>query len=278
MNLRQSTGALLSAAFLACAATPAAAAEPPRPTDAPKSDWRFTVGAGVGLFPDYEGSDDFDPLPLPVVDISYRDIVSIGSVGGPGLKLKLLKIQGPTPGDKLKVTLKFGYGGGRDQDDNDALGGLGDLDGGANVKLKAEYGIRGFTTFASLARDLTGDREGMAASFGVGYGLAFNNNKTMLSVGPSVTWADDDYMQNSFGITAAQATASTLGLARHTAEAGLKDVGFSIMLRHGFTRRIGLTAQASVSRLLGDAADSPLVNGQGSATQFSFLTGIAYTW
>ena len=29
-------------------------------------NWRWTLGAGVGVAPDYEGSDDYDPVPIPV--------------------------------------------------------------------------------------------------------------------------------------------------------------------------------------------------------------------
>ena len=37
--------------------------------EAPPDRWRYTVGLGVAVVPDYEGSDDYEPAPLPVARI-----------------------------------------------------------------------------------------------------------------------------------------------------------------------------------------------------------------
>jgi len=242
-------------------------------------DWQFTLGAGVGYFADYEGSDDYDVAPLPLIGISWRDTVSVGSVDGPpSLKVKFLKIKGPTPKDRLVLSTSLGYFFGRDQDDNVALGGLGDLDGGVTMKLSADYRIKDFGAGVSIGRDLSGDREGTTLTATARYSFALDSPRTQLTLGTSATWADDNYMENIIGISAAQAAASMLGYAAHNAALEFKDVVVNVSIRHFWSRNVAITGMLGYKRLLGDAADSPIVDGQGSSSQISVLTGVSYRW
>lgn len=89
----------------------------------------------------------------------------------------------------------------------------------------------------------------------------------------STTWADKNYNEAFFGVTAAQSQRS--GLRRHQPEGGFKDAGLSLDLDYSLTDHWGINGRVGYKRLLGDAADSPLVENKGSADQFSgglFLT------
>ena len=242
------------------------------------SDWKFTLGGAGGYFVDYEGSDDYDIKALPLFGISWRDIVSVGTVGGPGLNVKFLKIKGPTPKDRFVLSTSLGYFGGRDQDDNDALKGLGDLEGGATAKLSADYQFQNFGASFTAGQDLSGDRQGTTINAGLRYTVALGSLKTQMTFGTSTTWADDNYMDNVFGISATQAASSTFAYSVYTAASGFKDVGVNVAVRHFFNRNIGIMGQVAYKQLLGDAADSPIVDGQGSAGQFSALVGMSYNW
>ena len=44
------------------------------------------------------------------------------------------------------------------------------------------------------------------------------------------------------------------------------------------TDRVSIVALTTYSRLLGDAADSPLVSSEGSADQLSAMLGLSYRW
>ena len=63
-------------------------------------------------------------------------------------------------------------------------------------------------------------------------------------------------MENIFGITSTQAGRSNLGYRVYEADAGIKDVGASLSLRHFLTRNVGITTRLGYAQLLGDAADS----------------------
>ena len=242
------------------------------------NDWRFTLGGGVGYFADYEGSDDYNIVPLPLVGISWRDTVSIGSVGGLGLNVKFLKIKGPTPKDNLILSAGIGYFGGRDQDDNDALNGLGDLEGGVTGKLSADYQHQSFGAKVSAVHDISGGRKGTSINAGLRYAFALGSPKTQLTLGSSVTWANDKYMENIFGISSIQATNSTLGYSAYSVASGFKDAGVNASVRHFMTQNIGIMGRIGYKQLLANAADSPIVDRQGNASQLSAIFGVSYNW
>ncbi len=272
--------ALLGAAVaIILAAQGPAAAQTPGGPPGKTGDWSFTLGAAGGYSPDYEGSDDYEASPLPIAEVSWRDVVFLGSASGPPeLKVRAVKVRGPTPKDRLNVDVAVGYFFGRDEDDNAALDGLGDLDGGATARLSIDYQWQDFGARMSVGRDLSGDREGTTVTAGLRYGFALGAPKTRLTLGVSTTWADDNYMGNTFGVLSLQSTSSTLGYALYTAEAGIKDVGVDLSVMHFWNRNVAVVGRLGYKRLLGDAADSPLVDAQGSSTQFSALAGISYRW
>ena len=242
------------------------------------SDWSFKIGAGAAYSPDYEGSDDYEVTPIPLFDITWRDTVSVGMMNGPGIKVKALQIEGPTPQDKLTVTTSLGYFMGRDADDNDALKGLGDIDAGATGGVSLEYGIRQFVFETGVEHDLSGDRDGTTLNAALKYRTTLGSERTRLTVGPELTWASDDYMQSMFGITNVQAGNSTRGYSAYDAGAGIKDVSLKAMVMHSFTENISLMSQVGYTQLTGDAADSPIVKDEGDDKQFSAMLGLVYSW
>ena len=53
--------------------------------------------------------------------------------------------------------------------------------------------------------------------------------------------------------------------SRYDADAGFKDAGIGIRFDHEFTDRVALLAALRYARLIGDAADSPIVEGPGGS-------------
>jgi outer membrane protein len=85
-------------------------------------------------------------------------------------------------------------------------------------------------------------------------------------------------MENVFGISATQAASSALSYSAHRAASGINEVGVNVSVRHFLNQRVGVMGQIVYKQLLGDAADSPIVEGQGSSGQFSALFGVSYNW
>lgn len=234
--------------------------------------WSFTLGAGAMYAPDYEGSDDYEVSPVPVVEVSWRDRVWLTTTDGVGL------FASPFKSENLRLDLGIQYEFGRSEDDNDALKGLGDLEGGATGVVRLGYEIGDIAFGLEVARDISGDRDGLAVTAEAEYGIELFSGRGWLSVTPHLTWANDEYMGNTFGITAAQASRSARGYAPYDAGAGFKDAGVAVGLSYQITDSIQVVGQIDYGRMLGDAADSPLVDREGSADQVSGLLGLSYRW
>jgi outer membrane scaffolding protein for murein synthesis (MipA/OmpV family) len=92
----------------------------------------------------------------------------------------------------------------------------------------------------------------------------------------SATWADSRYNETYFGIDANNAIRS--GFDTYDAKGGIKDVGVSVNVTYMWTENWGVTGVLGVTQLVGDAADSPIVEDAGSATQGLAVLGVTYSF
>jgi outer membrane scaffolding protein for murein synthesis (MipA/OmpV family) len=260
--------ALLALPVAAAAQQPSAAPSGSQP--AASKDWDIRIGAGALYQPEYEGSDEFKVSPLPLVMVSYRDLVFLR---GTTLGANAFTWQGPRPSDKLQVGPLVRYQFGRDEDDSDDLRGMGDIDAAVEVGGFLTYGIGPWSLGATLFKDASDAHDGFTAKFAAGHRHRFSP-KLQLRSELSSTWADENYTQTYFGVTAAQSARS--GMRQYSPEGGIKDVGITFDLDYSLTEHWGITGRVGYKRLLGDAADSPLVEDRGSANQLS--TGIILSY
>ena len=228
-----------------------------RPGGPPKADWTFIVGGGGLYAPVYEGSDDYRFRALPFFHVQYQDWLSLSVPEG-------FKVTAINDG-AFKAGAIVGYRFDRDADDNVALRGWGDVDGALELGAFGEYTIGEFKLSLEGRQGISGGDTGLIATLGVRYETRAAG--AMISVGPKVSWVDDDYAQTYFGITPAQAAVSVVGYAPYAASGGIKDYGVGLTAVVPLGGSWSLTGIASVSRLTGDAADSPIVASQGSETQ-----------
>lgn len=252
MNTCKVFGVGAVAALLAVAA--------PARADAPdEGAWSFELGAGAFLGPDYEGSDDYEVRPVPIVEIDWNDRVFLSARRGVGVYA--LRDREASVGGAV------GWQFGRDEDDNEALAGLGDVDGSPVARLFGDYAPGAFGVGLEIVQDLGDGHEGATVTADAFWRRAPTDGGLVLRLGPSVTWASEDYMTSFFGIDAAQAARSAY--TPYAAEAGLKEASVSALAAYPLTDRLWLGGRASLGRLLGDAADSPIVDREGSARQAS---------
>jgi outer membrane scaffolding protein for murein synthesis (MipA/OmpV family) len=230
-------------ALLALLAAPAAADD----LETDSSDWDIMLGAGAMLAPRYEGSDRFTVMPLPVIDIVWRDRVFLNSFNGLGIYA--------LNRDDLQLGISINYDFGRSEsDDRRHLGGLGDVDAAAQGKIFASYGWNGIELSAEVAHSFGGS-DGTLVEAGIAYPIALGER---LSVTPgfSVSWANEDYMEAYFGVSASQSANS--GLSPFAADAGFKDIDLTLDARYLLTEHWALGLRVGAGYLLGDAADSPV--------------------
>ncbi len=237
----------------------------------PKGDWSLRLGGAALIAPSYEGSDSLAVRAVPLVDLNWRDTVFLDTRRGLGANV--FKMTDPQGRGALKIGPFVNWRFEREESDDDDLRGLGDVKGGIDAGAFANY------TFGRLEFDLSGKRNvsetdlGGTVELGMRYRLA-PIGRTMVSFGPRATWADGDYMRSYFGVPAAKASAA--GLAAYTPSSGIKDAGVGAVLVHPFGTGWALTGFGGYTRLVGDAADSPLVKQRGTPNQFSIGFGISY--
>ena len=262
------------ATALALACVPSAARADDKPQDTgPDSPWQVTLGAGGIYHPDYLGSDDYEALPFPMVKVEYNNLYV--RTDGPGVRANLI------PHGLFEFGPILRYGEGRSDVEDDVVDRLPEIDDELWVGVFAGYtekgifGDRDSLGFEVEAMWAATEDNGSTVTLGVDYGYQVTR-RLQLSLGTSATYADNDYATTYYTIDAAGASAS--GLSQFSAGDGLRDVGLKASARYAVTKQIGIGAMAGVSRLMGDFADSPIVDERGSATQFFGGMFLSYTF
>lgn len=209
-------------------------------------NWEVMLGAGVMYEPKYEGSDEMEVSPLPFISATFFDRLTIDPTG---VELKAYE-QGP-----FQFDVNLGYDFGRKEKDSHDLRGMGNVDGGVTVggKTTLSYGPAEF--FVSFDKTLGGS-EGLLGTFGTEFTQPINE-KLILGAGASATFADKNYMDSYFGVTAAQAARS--GYKAYKADPGVKSVDLSVSATYLLNENWMVRAEQDVGLLVGGAADSPLV-------------------
>ena len=91
-----------------------------------------------------------------------------------------------------------------------------------------------------------------------------------LAVGTGLTWADQRYMQTVFGIDATQGARS--GRTLYEPGAGVSLARVTTTLNYKVDAHWSLGARLSLGRLLGDAADSPLIEQRSQSSGALFTS------
>ena len=95
----------------------------------------------------------------------------------------------------------------------------------------------------------------------------------IFSIGPRARWGDNDFHDAYFGVPVAIPAS---GLAAYDPHSGFYAIGAMAGLTYKLGRNWGLRGYAGYDRLIGDAADSPIVRAFGSRDQFSGGAGLFF--
>ncbi len=254
--MSKATTRILAVALLAATFTAPAAAQEGR-------GWTVTAGLGAQIAPKFYGSADYSIFPLPNFGLRREgrpvpfeapdDSFGVGFLGqdsavnfGPVARLIAKREEddvGAPVGD-VSLTIE--------------AGGFVQVFLGDNIRLRGELrqGLNGHD-------GLVGD---IAADF-----IIRDGDNTIFSIGPRAHWADNDFHDAYFGVPVAIPAA---GLAAYNPGGGFYAVGARAGLTQRLGRNWGLFGYAGYDRLIGDAADSPIVRQLGSRGQLSGGMGL----
>jgi outer membrane protein len=257
------TGAFLSSGGLALAQQASTAGT--EIGAAPSQRTTYTVGAGVGMAPDYEGSNHYEIVPLWNLRVSnLYDPSTFVQLLGPRLRSNFV----PDPHWRLGLDGQFIKK--RDHHVHDSkVSNLESVDPSVMLGVIGGYDFladprESLALEVEARQDIANGNGALVTMRGV-YGTPLSES-WRVDTTIEGTWASDDYMSAYFGIDSADAARS--GLDQYNADAGFKDVAFGGALTYRISDSWSLSGLASYTRLVGDAADSPVVKDRGDENQF----------
>jgi len=224
--------------------------------------WDFTVGGGAMAVPKFEGARHYQGEPSVILDARYRDIAFASDGEGVGVNL--------VHGVNYRAGVAIGYDLGRDQHDDPRLKGLGNIDAAPEGKLFAEYFLLPVMLSATL-HQAVGGHNGLLADLGAYIPLPFLDRKLIVFTGPTVTFADGAYMRSYFGVSARQAAATAF--PQYAAHGGFKSTGWGATAVYRLDDHWLLESDLAYERLIGDAANSPIVEMR---SQFALGLNLGY--
>lgn len=232
-------------------------------TDETYSDF---VGAGIIHMPGWLGSSQYRNQWAPFVQVTVDKTVTLST--SDGLTVDFIHRDGWQGG------LYGNYTWGRSHDDlGPQLAGIVDslsprINGGGYIEYHPNEAIN---FGASLSHDTQGAGAYLNAYIDSGLPSFWGIEHSLQLQWQAMNAAA---MRRFFGVTPAQA--EQLGTATWRPGAGAQQIELEYDALLPVTRRTGIVLSLEYARLLGDAADSPLVRRYGSANQLS--TSLAYVY
>lgn len=173
--------------------------------------------------------------------------------------------------DKLRVNLTLRYDTGRSSDGTTALAQIHSVPRTVRARLAGTWRpAPRWQVGAGWSADILGRHTGSVVDLGVAREFRLGSGAG-LTLGAGTTWIDERNMRAHFGITPEDASRSSYAVYRPGA--GLRDARVSIDYRRPLSPRWVVLAGATLGRLLGPAADSPLTT---DPTQWGLSTGLAW--
>ncbi len=240
--------------------------------------WQLELGLGVSHEPNYSGANESSPRLLLWANGECRT-ERWGVYALDSGSLTLAPQLRWTVGDDKNygVGLLFGHRTGRSESNpgliadggSDRLKGMGSVSAAVDGGVQGWVAVLGVPVFAQLRTALSSD-QGTIGVLGIYMPLELARDFT-LTVLPSVTWANDKEMQTFYGVTPAQSAASRF--SAYSAGAGWKNAALEINGDWKIAGSWHLLGGVAYQRLLGNAADSPLVQHKN---QWSGLISLSY--
>jgi MipA family protein len=237
------------------------------PATAPSAD-TLTIGGGVQYAPEYAGGDDYRARFVP--NFSYRNRNGLFLDSKEGLGYTLWH-------DRFSLSASLNYRAGRTDDfrsfslksGSDDLRGLGDIRNALTTRIKGVYTFGNGIGISATGDIATNHREtGDTLQLGLSAPL-YSATGNRMTLDLAALYGDSKYTRSRFGINGAQSAAS--GYRTFAPESGFNNLSASVSWDLALEKNWSLKNTLGVTRLVGDAADSPLVRKKTSGSLTSSL-------
>ena len=238
-----------------------------------QNDWTGFVAAGAAVLPEYDGSEDFQAIPILQGQLNKGNYY----VATRGLGLVANVVDSNRFNFGPIVNFRFG----RDDDvDNAIIARMREIDDAietgafASVITRDNLMANDNLEFSiQLTQDVGGGHGGVLGEIGASY-FAPVRRDLRLGLNVGVDYQSDDYMEEYFSVDANNAARS--GLRQYNAEGGFNSGSIGTMALYSINQQWGLMGIVQYTRWIGDAADSPIIDDEGTKNQVFGAVGVTY--
>jgi len=278
--LRTVTALVALLAAVPALAQPVNDAAMPNPND--QSD-NFTIALGGAWIPDYEGSNDYEGTPFAAI----RGRVNGMSFSTRGTYLYLDLIRRPDSGADFDAGPIVGFRRDRTSKvEDDFVTDLPERNTAIEIGGFVGMTFHGLTNpydALSLRLDVVNDVGGAHKSTIFTPNIEFGtplSSRTYVGAALSADFVAGRYAEYYYSISPAEGFVA--GLPAYDADGGMKNWKLSALVNQAITgdltHGLSIFGAGTYSRLVGDIADSPIVAGRGSRSQWQAALGLAYTF
>ncbi|MXQ11969.1 MipA/OmpV family protein [Microvirga makkahensis] len=233
------------------------------------SGWIVTLKGNLRAQPTYPGADDLSFIGYPSFSLRRAGTVERFSAPDDGLSFSFLD----------DSTLRFGavgrFVGGRYLEDDRRLLGLNKIKWAVEPGLFVEYWPVDFLRARAEIRHGINGHDGFVADLGLDAVQTFG--AFTLSAGPRLSLGDSEFTRTYFGVTPEEAALNGQ-VEAYRPSGGITSVGATASASYVWSEQWTTTAFVSYRRLVGDAADSPIVRTFGSENQVGLGLTASYSF
>lgn len=234
------------------------------------------VGFGVTAAPDYEGGDDYTATPALFGRYNLGEGRYLALVGGADAARAGRLVFNMVANSPWEMGPALGFRYERNDPDNDRVKRMDDIDFAAEAGGFISYRSGGWFTTLGLMFDVSDTYGGYIGDLQGGYKQKLSDDFS-LTYTASVSYADDEYMEEYFGVDGSDAASS--GLPFYKADGDdIKDYGLGISANYQFSKTWGVVTSVNYYRLTNDAEDSPIVDDEGDKNQYKAAIALTYSF
>lgn len=219
----------------------------------------LSIGVGPVYEPDYFGSNDYEFNADPQAFVKFQNFLFLDD---DGLDFAVFGFSGFRVGPSLRIR------GRRDQDENPALQGLGDV--GTTFEFGGFVATTFLDRFTIRAKARHGLKTGHRGTVVDGFltALLFRAGPVSVSASGQATWIGDRFADAYFSVTPEQSLRSNGVLSVYEADSGFRDVGGSINGYINVFDRWSVNPYIQYNYIFDDYANTPIIADFGDRNQF----------
>ncbi len=236
------------------------------------------VGVGVGMLPDYEGSNDYQVGAAPFFRLSYPKTNYYATLIATELYVNVVN----HPWLRLGPVVNYRFG--REDVNDSVVKRMEDIDGAFEVGgwlgvelISSQNSRQRFIATLEVLSDVSNVYKGFNGTLSARYWYPVHQ-MVDVTLGVGASYASANYMNTYFGVN--QRDSERSGLPVFEAKSGLKDFRVipGVVVHLSPDWHVG--AGVRYSKLLNDAKDSPVVKDRGSSDQWiaGLAVGYSFNW